>query len=197
MNTVITIEKDDVRYEGMMDLVGKANEDNLLIVAKSENNRKAAIKPLMVLNGIYFYVANNVDGTLIYRSTYTDEEVEIAKKNTAKNAVIGDMMEVMSGEAKPLDKWTPSEMGMNILTSRGILHGAGILLCGEYLAAIRAKVGDYYILPSSVHEVIIVPKRDAPYDINGFAKIVREINADVVSKANFLSDEAFEYRDWV
>lgn len=41
MNKVITIEKDDERYEDMMNLVGKATTDNLIIVAKSHENRKS------------------------------------------------------------------------------------------------------------------------------------------------------------
>lgn len=196
MNKVITIEKDDERYEDMMNLVGKATTDNLIIVAKSHENRKAMIKPITVRNGIYFYVASQIDNALIYNPNYTDEDVEIAKANTIRNAVIGDMMTIMAGEGTSLRDWTPDGV-MNVITTRGNANGAGILLCTDYLKGVFNKIGDYYILPSSIHEVIVVSKESCPGDPAVLSKMVSEINADYVDDEDVLADECFEYSDWV
>lgn len=195
MNKVITIEKDDERYEEMMNLVGKATTDNLIIVAKSHENRKAMIKPITVHNGIYFYVASVVNNALIYRTNYTDKEVEIAKANTVKNAVIGDMAAALVGGMTSLSDWNPTFM--NILTTNSGVNGAGILFCSDYLTKIFDKIGEYYILPSSVHEVIIVPKANCTADISDLSNMVKTINADIVDDTDVLSDEAFEYSDWI
>lgn len=195
MNKVITIEKGDARYEDMVNLVGQASTDNLIIVAKNHDNRKAMIKPITVRNGIYFYVASVVNNALIYRTNYTDKEVEIAKANTVKNAVIGDMAAALLGGMTSLSDWTPTLM--NILTTNGGVNGAGILLCSDYLTKIFDKIGDYYILPSSVHEVIIAPKANCTADISELSNMVKTINADIVDDTDVLSDEAFEYIDWI
>ncbi len=197
MNKVINITEKDAKYEEVMSLVGQANEENLIIVARSEKNRKdSVIPPVMILNGIYFYVASDVNDALVYRSNYTSKEVEIAKANTIANARIGGMTDVLFGSGDPIDEWAPDEV-MNVLTTKSKENGAGILLCGEYLAEIREKIGDYYILPSSIHEVIIVAKDKSFANIDELAKIVREINVSKVSDGEFLSDEAFEYTDWI
>lgn len=195
MNKVITIEKGDTRYEDMVSLVGQASTDNLIIVAKNHDNRKATIKPITVRNGIYFYVASVVNNALIYPTNYTDKEVEIAKANTVKNAVIGDMAAALLGGMTSLSDWDPTFM--NILTTNGGVNGAGILLCSDYLTKIFDKIGDYYILPSSVHEVIIVPKANYTADISDLSNMVKTINADIVDDTDVLSDEAFEYSDWI
>lgn len=195
MNKVITIEKGDTRYEDMVSLVGQASTDNLIIVAKNHDNRKAMIKPITVRNGIYFYVASVVNNALIYRTNYTDKEVEIAKANTVKNAVIGDMAAALVGGMTSLSDWNPTFM--NILTTNSGVNGAGILLCSDYLTKIFDKIGEYYILPSSVHEVIIVPKANCTADISELSNMVKTINADIVDDTDVLSDEAFEYSDWI
>ena len=196
MNKVITIEKDDERYEEMINLVGKATTDNLIIVAKSHENRKAMIKPIMVRHGIYFYVASQIDNALIYSPNYTDEDIEIAKANTIRNAVIGDMMTIINGEGTSLRDWTPDDP-MNVITTSGGANGAGILLCTDYLRRIFNKIGDYYILPSSIHEIIVVPKESWPGETTELSKMVREINAGYVDDEDVLADECFEYSDWI
>ena len=86
---------------------------------------------------------------------------------------------------------------MNVITTSGEANGAGILLCTDYLRQIFNKIGDYYILPSSIHEVIVVPKESWPGEATELSKMVREINADYVDDEDVLADECFEYSDWV
>lgn len=83
---------------------------------------------------------------------------------------------------------------MFILTNKGTVNGAAVILSAE----VRRKVseymnGDYYILPSSVHELIIIPcgRGDTSAELS---RMVREVNrTQYVKSEEFLSDNVYEY----
>ena len=52
---------------------------------------------------------------------------------------------------------------------------------------------DYYVLPSSVHEVVIVPYSSG-LDIRELDEMVREINVTQVAEEEVLSSHAYLYR---
>ena len=52
--------------------------------------------------------------------------------------------------------------------------------------------GDFVVLPSSVHETIILPLNE-DMDCNTLDSMIQEINAGVVDKKDKLSDHAFQY----
>ena len=52
------------------------------------------------------------------------------------------------------------------------------------------KNGECYIVPSSVHEVIFVPK-DNMDDIQEFRELVREVNNIMIPKQDYLSDNIY------
>ena len=52
--------------------------------------------------------------------------------------------------------------------------------------------GDFYILPSSVHELLVIP-RDAGMEISELEKMVCEVNATQVSVEERLSDHVYAY----
>ena len=51
---------------------------------------------------------------------------------------------------------------------------------------------DLYILHSSVHEVIVIPKEE-DMDSETLTKMVREVNQEEVSKTEVLSDSVYIY----
>lgn len=52
--------------------------------------------------------------------------------------------------------------------------------------------GDYYLLPSSIHEVILVPKREN-MDFQEMTEMVKEVNSKLVEAEEILSDHAYFY----
>ena len=50
----------------------------------------------------------------------------------------------------------------------------------------------FFILPSSVHEVLIVPK-DTYLSVKELGNLVREVNQSEVSREEVLSDRVYEY----
>ena len=55
------------------------------------------------------------------------------------------------------------------------------------------KLGkDLYILPSSIHEVILLPKLPI-FEKNELVNMVREVNTEGVAADEILSDNVYEY----
>lgn len=80
--------------------------------------------------------------------------------------------------------------GMYILSSQSKVYGAKCLLYKDTLETIKEKLGDdLIILPSSVHEAIVISKSmgDA-MGAETLAEMVREVNATCVDEVDFLSD---------
>lgn len=87
----------------------------------------------------------------------------------------------------------PSAIPMYILTNEQELNGASALLYGDILKDFANKKGsDMYILPSSIHEVIMVPA-DRIDDPKGLSSMVHEANTTVVSTGDVLSDSVYYY----
>ena len=68
----------------------------------------------------------------------------------------------------------------------GIYGAAGIYLNKELREAVYMRLGEYYILPSSVHETICVPKDTGTYE--ELSNMVISINDSLVDHMDQLSD---------
>ena len=68
-----------------------------------------------------------------------------------------------------------------------ILYDSMLKHCEEYLGS------SYYLLPSSVHEVILIPA-EAVADSGELAAMVRDINQTQVLRTEVLSDQIYFYR---
>lgn len=82
---------------------------------------------------------------------------------------------------------------MYVLSNRKRSHGAACLLYKGLVQAVAEKAGaDIYILPRSVHEVILVPAEegDSPAELD---RIVREVNERELEPEEFLSDHVYKY----
>lgn len=86
-----------------------------------------------------------------------------------------------------------SNYNMYVLTNSKKNHGAAALAYPKVLEQIDRLFSDgYYIIPSSIHELIIVPKTESmlPQELG---KMVREVNRTEVSREDILSDRIYEY----
>lgn len=116
-----------------------------------------------------------------------------ARQNTPRlfPAQIIDMEEMLAGMVSFI--LYPSAIPMYILTNKQELNGASALLYGDILKDFANKKGaDMYILPSSIHEVIMVPA-DRINDPTKLLSIVHDVNTTVVSIGDVLSDSVYYY----
>ena len=54
------------------------------------------------------------------------------------------------------------------------------------------SMGDFFILPSSIHELLVVPKQDG-MELSDLEAMVQEVNATQVAPEEKLSDHVYEY----
>lgn len=116
-----------------------------------------------------------------------------ARQNTPRlfPAQIIDMEEMLAGMVSFI--LYPSTIPMYILTNKQELNGASALLYGDILKDFANKKGaDMYILPSRIHEVIMVPA-DRINDPTKLLSIVHDANTTVVSIGDVLSDSVYYY----
>ena len=116
-----------------------------------------------------------------------------ARQNTPRlfPAQIIDMEEMLAGKVSFI--LYPSAIPMYILTNEQEINGASALLYGDVLKDFADKKGtDMYILPSSIHEVIMVPA-DRINDPTKLLSIVHDANTTVVSIGDVLSDSVYYY----
>ena len=84
---------------------------------------------------------------------------------------------------------------MYVLTNPQRQFGAACILYPDVLDRFAGKLRkNLYVLPSSVHEVILVPERQGMC-AEAFGQIVREINDTQVEREEVLSDSVYYY-DW-
>lgn len=82
---------------------------------------------------------------------------------------------------------------MYVLTNRNRIDGAGAIAFDGVLDKVGELLGkNFYLLPSSVHEMVILPD-DGVERTKDFEKMVREINAEMVSPYEQLSEKVQYY----
>lgn len=95
---------------------------------------------------------------------------------------------------KMLEAQMPVDDGMWIVTNREKINGAAVIMSPMVREQIGEVVGgDYYVLPSSIHEIIIVPK-DQYDSIRELTDMVKQVNQTCVNSDEVLSDNVYEYQ---
>lgn len=180
---------------------GEMNKE-LLKTVPHERIEDLAIIPRMKVGNIGSYlVTTEICGMV----GMTEKEIlQTAKANTAKEKfVCRDLTEVVCGIMK--SRHMPQSyidetryMGQTsspiyMLTNEAAYDGAAILTSPEAMDQVRERIGeDFYIIPSSRHEVLALPISEAP-DIGYLKSVVDGVNKEVSSKLDVLSNEVYRY----
>lgn len=92
------------------------------------------------------------------------------------------------------DKFKPAN-DMYIMTNQEKIHGSTVLLYKGELARFcdEKEFLEIYILPSSIHEVLIIPRRAGVGDEKELQMMVREVNKTQVKDHEVLSNNLYIY----
>ena len=91
-----------------------------------------------------------------------------------------------------VDEGEEEEESLYVLSNKLRSFGAASMLYEGILEKVGQKLGEnYYILPSSIHEVIVVPESKSPVK-QDLEEMVREINETQVEEEEVLSDRVFQ-----
>lgn len=133
-----------------------------------------------------------------------EDLLSVALLNTRMNfpATIRPMEDIVY-EAIKQEVWTPKpeevslpsqyNSTMYVLTNSCGIHGASCMLYQGVLELFYEQLGtDFYILPSSIHELILVPVSE-DRDKDQLEQMVKEINQTQVAIEEVLSDSVYNY----
>ena len=81
---------------------------------------------------------------------------------------------------------------MYVLTNKNRCYGASCMLYPGLMYKFAEEHGDFYLLPSSIHEVILIPMDDV-ISHEDLCSMVREINENDVDITERLSDHVYFY----
>ena len=81
---------------------------------------------------------------------------------------------------------------MYVATNETCITGASIILYTGLLEAVSEELGSFIVIPSSVHELILVPCTCCD-NVPAISAMVREINATEVLETEILSDKCLFY----
>lgn len=106
--------------------------------------------------------------------------------------VMVDMMGPDAAEMFGIDEFPQDEM-MYVATVPDKISGAGVIAYQEFMDQAAERLGgDFYILPSSVHEVLLV-KDDGNANFRDLKAMVEEVNATQVAPEEKLTDSVYHY----
>lgn len=153
---------------------------------------------------IVFYVLLEIDtcGTAsmlvqnIHLSQWRITKEELYRKSMARTPELlpCDFRSMEAVIEELADQPEPGKKGeMYVLSNQIRSFGAAAILYPGRLKRVAALLGEnYYVLPSSVHEVIVVPEREVP-EVDLLNEMIREINEVHVDPEEVLADHAYYF----
>ena len=157
--------------------------DDLIIVPY------ATIPEMSGSNGIAGFKITNA---ILDRWGVTKKEViDTALKNSEKEVVISSMYDVFVEMGMPEDeaRMRAGSAPMTIVTNTTKVNGAISILFAKKEMKERFPNG-FVVLPSSIHEVIVVPMETGNED---YSNMVKEVNSTEVSLEEQLSNRAYTF----
>lgn len=133
-------------------------------------------------------IINNI---LMAKAGLTEEDLyNAALKNMEQKSFqitnMSDMLKRFGEDTEDID------MPMYVITSNGYEYGASAILSTACMDQASKLIGKpFYILPSSVYEVIVIPKEGM--DLEEVQRGVSEINRNVLDTREYLSDEVYSF----
>jgi hypothetical protein len=129
------------------------------------------------------------------------ELLEVAKNNTREQLsceitnmedILGDLLDLEDIDS--FDLKGGNVIPMYVMSNSRKVNGASCLLFKDKLRDFSEKIGtDLIILPSSVHECLLIPAFKGKEDCESFITMVREVNETQVSPDEVLSDCIYYY----
>lgn len=121
-------------------------------------------------------------------NTYIKEQPRFLDFERIMNIVDADTI------IEDADTIIEDEINDVIISNEKLYYGAIFILNKEIQEMLYRKLGDFYILPSSVHEVICISKNNI--DKAYLLEIVRQVNNEYfMTDSDRLADDVFEIRD--
>ena len=127
------------------------------------------------------------------RELLEDAVRNAAASEEARLCPIGDAIFGWDGSDLLKGAPVPEDGELLVLTAGDGIFGAAALFYPGVRQEIGRIVGNYYVLPSSVHEMLILPEGDGRDPVE-LAKMVKAVNESQVAEKERLGDRVLRYR---
>ena len=190
---------DNIRSHLMMELVGtKANQGMLRSVPHTEVEDMSVIYRVKVDLGGDREASAVVTNRMMDAFGITKEQLHTDALENApltSPATLRGMADVL-GEmmgTDPMNVFPPAEPAFYVASTTDGQRGAACVLYPGFLEAAKKVVGDqFFILPSSVHEMLLLPD-NGMMETAELKAMVTAINADIVDPDEVLTDNVYHY----
>lgn len=131
-------------------------------------------------------------------SVSAEELYKYAVANLKKKYKVDEMdqmlREINEEEFEQLEEQGYSS-NLFVLTNKEMIYGAASIMNPDILKAVQKRVGsEFFILPSSVHECILLDKKKCPFTKEELLDRVKEVN-QTLDRNDFLSDNVYLFSD--
>lgn len=179
-------------------------KDKVVPVIINKDRNKEYLKdkiytPFLDLAIIYKIILNTdwTQSTIVTESLFNywgiDKQTlhEEAVKNLPE-AEIHSMASLLRDFAEFPDEDIDDDFPMKVITNDKKISGvSSVLLNNEFLRSLYEDMGKFIILPSSIHEVIVIPAGKRIDEGKFLADTVKDVNESVVSDEDFLSNSVY------
>ncbi|MCR5777646.1 MAG: DUF5688 family protein [Lachnospiraceae bacterium] len=186
-----------------------AMKDKLILeVVNTESNRdmledvpRKDIEDLSVV--CRFDVSNDENGATILvtnelldrygiskEQLFADAEANAPEKSPVVLNTLGNVIGELTGGEMPEEP-----VPILVATNERKTMGASVIDYPGFMDEVADKVGgDFFVIPSSIHEILIM-KDDGTQDYKDLEAMVRDVNANVVEACDRLSDNVYHFDD--
>ncbi len=117
-----------------------------------------------------------------------------ALKDTHKDYFINDLGSMLAAMLSSDAEIPDPGPGVMVMTTKDNVHGASAICDAEILKTVSEKVGgDFYILPSSIHEMLAIPTSTPQTNAEQLRAMVKEVNDTQVAEDERVSYSVFYY----
>ncbi len=159
----------DIKKEDLLEI---SKKNTPLLLACELKNMNDVIREMLI---------SDLKQTIYEKDERYDENCQIPPPDIVADGLLKDITEARNA------------ISMYVLTNRQKINGAACMIYDGVLEDFAGEINkDLFILPSSVHEVILVPVTDG-IDRNELTKMVREVNENELDEIDVLSDHVYYY----
>lgn len=179
-------------YQQMADLAVTYS----ILLGEDKNGAMSAVVSNSLMEG-WGVTQEEIHKAALFNMDYLTPATITPMHEIMREIMLPSLIEECDGDLERADMMLalaiPPEEMMYVVTNEQKTNGAAVFLSENAMDMIAGEVGkDFYILPSSIHELIVVPDNGA-IDLAQLEDMVRDVNATQVAPMDRLSDHVYRY----
>ncbi len=122
-----------------------------------------------------------------------EEILDAALSNMEQEADLMSMNDMLKQMGCPIP--LRESLPLYVLSTKNRIHGAALIFSPNIQEEILKEFGNCVVLPSSIHEVLLIPEKEINEEVEFFAKMIQSVNDEEVEPEEVLSDHPYFLRE--